>query len=161
MKFIMKKFWKRLLLSNPQNGFFWRHYNISLSLSLFGEFLFYETTVRKKKTNYSMGQYLCSKIRRILKSLRLSKWIIQGTMVSLKVKVVQSCLTLCDPIDYTVHGILPGQNTVVGSFSLLQGIFPTQRLNLGLPHCRWILYQLSHQGSPQWPMIPNKIKNSD
>ena len=53
-----------------------------------------------------MGQYLCSKIRRILKSLRLSKWIIQGTMVSLKVKVVQSCLTLCDPIDYTVHGIL-------------------------------------------------------
>jgi len=30
-----------------------------------------------------------------------------------------------------------------GSLSLLQGIFPTQRWNLGLPHCRWILYQLS------------------
>ena len=29
----------------------------------------------------------------------------------MKVKVAQSCLTLCDPIDYTVHGILPGQNT--------------------------------------------------
>ena len=36
----------------------------------------------------------------------------------------------------------------VGSLSLLQGIFPTQGPNLGLPHCRWILYQLSHKGSP-------------
>ena len=39
-----------------------------------------------------------------------------------------------------------GQNTGVGSRSLLQGIFPTQRLNRGLLHCRWILYQLSYQG---------------
>ena len=42
----------------------------------------------------------------------------------------------------------PGQNTRVGSFSLLQGIFPTKRLNPGLPHRRWMLYQLSHKGSP-------------
>ena len=42
----------------------------------------------------------------------------------------------------------PGQNTGVGSLSLLQGIFPTQGSNPDLPHCRWILYQLSHQGSP-------------
>ena len=42
----------------------------------------------------------------------------------------------------------PGQNTGVGSFFLLQGIFPTQGLNPGLPHCWWILYQLSHKGSP-------------
>ena len=41
-----------------------------------------------------------------------------------------------------------GQNSGVGSLSLLQGIFPTQELNPGLLHCRWILYQLSHQGSP-------------
>jgi len=33
----------------------------------------------------------------------------------------------------------------LGSLSLLQGIFPTQGLNPGLPHCRWILYQLSHK----------------
>ena len=33
-------------------------------------------------------------------------------------------------------------------FALFQGIFPTQGLNPGLPHCRWILYKLSHQGSP-------------
>ena len=44
----------------------------------------------------------------------------------------------------------PGQNTGVGSHSLLQGIFPTQGSNPGLPHCRqWILYQLSHKGSPR------------
>ena len=41
----------------------------------------------------------------------------------------------------------PGQNTEVISISLLLGIFPTQGLNPGLPHCRWILYQMSHQGS--------------
>ena len=43
----------------------------------------------------------------------------------------------------------PGQNTRVGSLSLLQGIFPTQGLNSSLPHCRQILYQLSHKGSPK------------
>ena len=37
-----------------------------------------------------------------------------------------------------------GQNTGVGGLSLLQGIFPTQESNPGLPHCRWILYHLSH-----------------
>ena len=43
----------------------------------------------------------------------------------------------------------PGQNTGVSGLSLLQGIFPTQGANLGLPHFRWILYQLSHKGSPR------------
>ena len=42
-----------------------------------------------------------------------------------------------------------GQNTGVGSLSLLQGIFPTQGSNPGLSHCRQILYQLSHKGSPE------------
>ena len=45
----------------------------------------------------------------------------------------------------------PGQNTGVGSHSLLQGILPSQGLNWGLLHCRWILYQLSHRGSPRIP----------
>ena len=51
----------------------------------------------------------------------------------------------------------PDQNTGVGSLSLLQGIFPTQGLNPGLPYCRQILYQLSHQGSPrilEWVAYP-------
>ena len=42
-----------------------------------------------------------------------------------------------------------GQNTGVSSLSLQQGIFPTKGLNPGLPHCRQILYKLSHQGSPR------------
>ena len=42
----------------------------------------------------------------------------------------------------------PGKNTGVGCHFLLQGTFPTQGLNLGLPHCRQILYHLSQQGSP-------------
>ena len=51
----------------------------------------------------------------------------------------------------------PGQNTGVGSLSLLQGIFPTQGSNPGFPHCGWILYQLSHKGSPriqEWVAYP-------
>ena len=51
----------------------------------------------------------------------------------------------------------PGQNTGVGSLFLLQGIFPTQELNLGLPHCRWVLYQLSNKGSSRilgWVACP-------
>ena len=43
----------------------------------------------------------------------------------------------------------PGNNTGVGSLSLLQGIFPTQGSNPGLPHCRWTVYQLSHKESPR------------
>ena len=45
----------------------------------------------------------------------------------------------------------PGQNTGVGSLSLLHGIFLTQESNQDLLHCRWILYWLSYQGSPLWP----------
>ena len=51
----------------------------------------------------------------------------------------------------------PGQNTGLGSLSLLQGIVLTQRLNPDFPHCRWILYQLSHKGSPrilEWVAYP-------
>ena len=43
----------------------------------------------------------------------------------------------------------PGQNTGMGILSLLRGIFPTQGSNLGLRHCRRILYQLSHKGGPR------------
>ena len=63
------------------------------------------------------------------------------------VKVAQSCPTL------RPHGLYsprnsPGQNTGVGSLSLLRGIFPSQGSKPGLSHCRRILYQLSHKGSP-------------
>ena len=51
----------------------------------------------------------------------------------------------------------PGQNTGVSSHSILQGIVLTQGSNPGLPHCRRILYQLSHKGSPrilEWVACP-------
>ena len=71
-----------------------------------------------------------------------------------------SCSVMSDSL--RPHGLYspwnsPGQNTGVGSLSLLQGIFPTQGSNPGLPHCRQILYQLSHQGSPRildWVVDP-------
>ena len=56
-----------------------------------------------------------------------------------------------------------GQNTGVGSLSLLQGIFPTQGLNPGLPHCGHILYQLSYKGSPrilEWVAYPFSSRSS-
>ena len=63
----------------------------------------------------------------------------------------ESCSVVSDSL--WPHGVYhpwnsPGQNTRVASLSLLQGIFPTQRSNPGLWHCRWILYQLTHKGSP-------------
>jgi len=48
----------------------------------------------------------------------------------------------------SVLGDSPGKNTGVDCHTVLQGIFPTQGSNPGLPHCRQILYHLSHQGSP-------------
>ena len=47
----------------------------------------------------------------------------------------------------------PGNITGVGCHFLLQGIFPTEGLNPGLLHCRWILYRLNHQGSPKTEVI--------
>ena len=46
----------------------------------------------------------------------------------------------------------PGKNIGAGCHALLQGIFPTQQSNPGLPHCRQILYRLSHQESPGNPL---------
>ena len=54
----------------------------------------------------------------------------------------QSCPTLCDPMDYTGHGILQARILQWVTFPLSRGS------NLGLPHCMWILHQLSHKGSP-------------
>ena len=61
----------------------------------------------------------------------------------------ESCSDLSGSL--RLHGLYspwdsPGQNTEVGSFSFLQGIFPTQGLKPVLLHCRQILYQLSHKG---------------
>ena len=77
--------------------------------------------------------------------------------VKVKVKITRSCLTPSVVSDSLwPHGLYspwnsPGQNTGVGSLSLLQGIFPTQGSNPGLSHCRRIHYQLSY---------PNKLMDN-
>ena len=76
--------------------------------------------------------------------------------------VAQLCPTLPNPMDCSppgssVHGDSPGKNTGVGCLALLQGIIPAQGSNPGLPHCRQILWHLSHQGSPsilEWVADP-------
>ena len=68
-----------------------------------------------------------------------------------------SGVQLCDPMGLYSLWNPPGQDSGVGSLSLLPGIFPTQRSNPGLLHCRQILYQLSHQGSLrilEWVAFP-------
>ena len=80
-----------------------------------------------------------------------------------KVKVAQLRLTLCDPMGWYGTWKSPGQNTGMGSCSLFQGIFPTRGSNPGLPHCRQILYQLSHLGSPttlEWVAYPSSSRSS-
>ena len=77
-----------------------------------------------------------------------------GNTRALLCSVTQSCVSLCHPMDCglpdsSVHGDSLAKNTEVACLSLLQGIFPTQGLNPDLPHCRRILYQLTHKGSPK------------
>ena len=86
------------------------------------------------------------------------QWLLV-TLLVLPVKS-ESCSIVSDSLQpqglYNLWNSL-GQNTGVGSLSLLHGIFPTQGLNPGLPQCRWILYQLSHKGSPgilEWVAFP-------
>ena len=76
----------------------------------------------------------------------------------------ESCSIVSDSLWH--HGLYspwnsPGQNTVVGSFCLLQGIFPTQGSNPRLPHCRQILYQLSHKGRPIQEIEANRTSWND
>ena len=66
-------------------------------------------------------------------------------IVSLKVS--QLCPTVCAVWNSPWNS--PGQTIRVGSLSLFQGFFPTQGNNLGILHCRQILYQLSHKGTPR------------
>ena len=83
--------------------------------------------------------------------LKVGRWMGKRTRDSfLLVTESESHLVVSDSL--WPHGLQspwnsPGQNTGVGTCSLLQGIFPTQGSNPGLPQCRWILYQLSHKGS--------------
>ena len=103
--------------------------------------------------NYPHFTVISSKLQRLL-CYPLKHFLLYMCLVT------QLCPTLCDLMDCSppgssVHEIFPGKNTGMGSYALLQGIFPTQGLNL--PHCRWILYHLSHQGSPLLYIMVNHL----
>ena len=70
-------------------------------------------------------------------------------------KVAWSCPTLCNPVDYTVLGILQARILERVTFPFSQGIFSPQGSNPGLLHCRQILYSLNHQEG-----FPVNISNS-
>ena len=79
-------------------------------------------------------------------------------------KPIYKCCESCSVVsDSMTPWNSPGQNIGVGSLSLLQRIFPMQGLNPGILHCRWILYCLSHQGSPkilEWVAYPFSSRSS-
>ena len=88
----------------------------------------------------------------ILQNLSLSKY--NDVPCAVLCLVTQLCPTLHDPMDSgqpgcSVYGDFPRKNTGVDCHMLLQGIFPTQGPNPGLPHCKQILYCLSHQENPK------------
>ena len=88
-------------------------------------------------------------------SLRMASTMPFRSRALIIVLVPQSCLSLCDPMgcsppDSSVHGDSPGKDTGMHCQALLQEIFKTQGLNLGLLHCSQSLYWLSDQGSMEY-----------
>ena len=85
-------------------------------------------------------------------------WIPWSTSSWSEVKVSHSCATLCDPMDWTVHGILQARILEWVACPFSRGASQHRdRSNPGFLHCRQILYQLSHKGSPriqEWVAYP-------
>ena len=86
------------------------------------------------------------------KELDMTVRLNSSSSVYICIRILVSCLVVSDSLRPQDRSLclwnFPGKNTGVGSHFLLQEIFPTHRSNPGLLHCKWILYQLSHQGSP-------------
>ena len=79
------------------------------------------------------------------KEVKSDMWV---SIQKMKMKVAQSCLTLCDPMDYPVHGILQATILAWVAFPFSRGSCPPGDQTEVSRHCRQILYQLSHQRSP-------------
>ena len=92
---------------------------------------------------------------------------LQCMKVKSESEVAQSCLTLsypmdCSPPGTSVHGILQARIVEWVAIPFSSGIFLTPGSNLGLPHCRQILYHLSHQRSPgDWATNMQRVPYSD
>ena len=66
----------------------------------------------------------------------------------------------CSPLDASVHGDSPGKNSGMGCYTLLQGIFPTQGSNSGLPRCRQIFLTSEPPGKPRLKMKTTKLSSN-
>ena len=102
-------------------------------------------------------QHMTTTVGALVNLLRLSSgersmllmWVCGGVCVCVSRSVVSDSVNHClEAARLLCPWNSPGKNTGVDCHSLLQRIFPTQELNLGLLHCRQILYHLNHQGSP-------------
>ena len=107
-----------------------------------------------EKPQKSGGQKLALSLYDENQPLNCASWLKGLKWKKVNVKVAQLPLTRWDPMDCnlpgsSVHRNSPGKNTGVGCHAFLQGIFPTEGSNPGLPHFRRILYHLSHQGRPK------------
>ena len=99
-------------------------------------------TVSKNKSSYKMTATLGHHFHRASKPERPTFACLAAVIVA------QSCPTLCDPTDpasLLCPWDFPGKNTGVDCHSLLQRIFLTQELNLGLLYCRRTLSPLSYR----------------
>ena len=93
--------------------------------------------------------------------LLFSSWIIYLIYINVKVKVAQSCPTLCDPMDYTVHAILQARILEWVAFPFFRGSFQPRDQNPGLPHCKQILFFLFFLQADSLPAEPQgKPKNT-
>ena len=120
----------------------------------------YITLCRQSKVMSLLFNMLCRMVIAFLPRSKclLISWLQSPSAVILEFKKIKSVTeseshsVMSDSLQ--PHGLnspwnSPDWNTGVGSLSVLQGIFPTQGSNPGLPHCRQILYQLSHKGNPR------------
>ena len=107
-------------------------------------------------------QKLISSLSNIMKESKIQKTSRRSSCFKARWKwKLLSCVRLCNPMDCSllgssVHGILQARILVSVAIPFCRGS-PKQGLNRGLQHCRWILYQLSHQESPrilEWVACP-------
>ena len=97
------------------------------------------------KTHFSLNSFPLDVLQTLLVSTKIRQYFLARLMLSCskvkekKVKMAQSCPTLCDSMDYTVHRILQARILEWVAFPFSREIFPIQGLNPGLPHCRQFL----------------------
>ena len=102
-------------------------------------------SVRPKQFPLKSYIHILSSLVYIISSYQSTYLCYEFYHLKVKVKVAQSCPTLCDPMDSIAHRILQARILEEVAFPFSSG---SSRSNPGLPQCRQILYQLSHQGSP-------------